>query len=127
MKRYENLEDAMCKELEKLDKKYANDVPEMSVQDVEKVDVLYHALKSAETFYAMKVADEWEEEDMEGSGEGRMSRGGRGMNPGRGGSGRSYARGRDAMGRYTSRDMGGYSGYDGYSGHYPEWMPPYYR
>lgn len=130
MKRYEHLEEAMCKELEKLDKKYSQDVPEMSVQDVEKADVLYHALKSAETFYAMKEAGgEWDEEDMEGSGEGRSYRGGsgRGGYSGRGGMDRSYRRGRDAMGRYTSREMGGgYSGYDGYSGHYPEWMPPMY-
>ena len=107
MKHYENLERAMCKELDKLDKKYQNDVPEMSVQDVEKIDVLYHALKSAETYYAMKDAEEWEDED---------SRSGRGY--GRGGD-RSYRRGRDSMGRYTSRDMD-------YSGHYPEWMPPMY-
>lgn len=107
MKRYDNLEQAMCKELDKLDKKYQNDVPEMSVQDVEKIDVLYHALKSAETYYAMKDADEWDEEE---------SRSGRSY--GRGGD-RSYRRGRDSMGRYTSRDMD-------YSGHYPEWMPPMY-
>jgi hypothetical protein len=91
MKHYENLEKAMCRELEKLDKKYDGDVPEMSVQDVERADVLYHALKSAETYYAMKDA-EWEDKDA---------------------SGRSYRRGRDSMGRYVSRDM------DGYSGHYP--------
>ena len=107
MKRYDHLEQAMCKELDKLDKKYQNDVPEMSVQDVEKIDVLYHALKSAETYYAMKDAEEWEDDD---------SRSGRGY--GRGGD-RSYRRGRDSMGRYTSRDMD-------YSGHYPEWMPPMY-
>ena len=111
MSHYENLEKAMCKELDKLDKKYMNDVPEMSVQDVERADILYHALKSAETYHAMKDAGEWEEDGMEGSSAYR--------------GGRSYARRRDAMGRYTSRDMGGYSG-DGWSGHYPEWMPPYY-
>ena len=111
MKRYEHLEEAMCKELEKLDKKYASDVPEMTVQDVEKADVLYHALKSAETFYAMK--EEWDDADMETSG--RRGSDGR-MYSGRDGS-RSYRRGRDSMGRYTSRDME-------YSGHYPEWMPP---
>lgn len=114
MKHYENLEEAMCKELEKLDKKYAGNVPEMAVQDVERADILYHALKSAATYFAMKDAEEMEEEEMEASGEGRSSRNGRG------GSGRSYARrGRDSMGRFTSRDME-------YSGHYPEWMPPYY-
>lgn len=109
MKRYDRLEEAMCKELEKLDKKYASDVPEMSVQDVERADILYHALKSAATYYAMKDAEGWDEEE---------SRSGRGY-PGRGGE-RSYRRGRDSMGRYTSRDM------DGYSGHYPDWTPPMY-
>lgn len=103
MKRYENLEKAMCRELDKLDKKYATDVPEMSVQDVERADILFHAMKSAETYYAMTDSD-LDEEEMN-------SRSGRG--------GRSYRRGRDSMGRYTSRDME-------YSGHYPEWMPPYY-
>lgn len=122
MKRYENLEEAMCMELDKLDKKYGGEQGEMSVQDAEKADLLYHALKSAATYYAMKDAEEWDEE-MEGSGEGRSSRSGR-SSYGRGGSGRSsynsYARGRDSMGRFTSREM------DGYSGHYPEWMPPMY-
>ena len=102
MKRYENLEEAMCKELEKLDRKYGTgEVDEMSVQDAEKADLLYHALKSAATYHAMK--DSYE--------------GGRSYRDGMDGS---YARGRDRMGRYTSRDM------DGYSGHYPEWMPPMY-
>lgn len=122
MKRFENLEEALCKELEKLDKKYGSDAGEMNVQDVERADVLYHALKSAATYNAME-GEGWEEEDMEGSGEGRSYRNGRG-----GGSGRSYARrGRDSMGRFTSREMGpgGYSGY--YSGEYSgmPWMPPY--
>ena len=113
MEHYEHLEKAMCKELDKLDKKYAGDLPEMTVQDVEKADVLYHALKSAATYHAMKDADEWSDE---GSGY-------RGGYSGRGGMDRSYRRGRDAMGRYTSREM--YPG-EG-SGHYPEWMPPYPR
>lgn len=118
MKHYEHLEEAMCEELDKLDKKYASDVPEMSVQDVEKIDILYHALKSAATYHAMKDAEDWDKEEMEGSGD-RMSRGGRSYY-GRDGMDRSYRRVRDSMGRYTSRDM------DGYSGHYPEYMPPYY-
>jgi hypothetical protein len=113
MKRYENLEETMCRELDKLDKKYGGEQGDMTVQDAEKIDLLYHALKSAATYHAMKEADEegWEEKDASGRG-------------------RSYRRGRDSMGRYTSRGMGmGYSGtYPadyGYSGHYPEWMPPY--
>lgn len=105
MKHYENLEEALCKELEMLNKKYSGDVGEMSVQDVEKADKLYHALKSAATYHAMKDAEGWEDKDA---------------------SGRSYRRGRDSMGRYVSRDMYGPGDY-GYSGHYPDWMPGYYR
>lgn len=108
MKRHENLEEAMCRELNMLDQKYASDPGEMSTADVEKADILFHALKSAATYYAMKDSEDWDEED---------SRSGRGYS-GRGGD-RSYRRGRDSMGRYTSRDMD-------YSGHYPEWMPPMY-
>jgi len=110
-KRYENLEEAMCAELEKLDKKYSGDTAEMSIQDAEKADLLYHALKSAETYHAMKDVGEWEE-----SGDGRSYRGGRGYS-----DGRSYARRRDSMGRF-SRDMG----MDGYSGHYPPMYPMSY-
>lgn len=102
MKRYDNLEEAMCKELEALDKKYAADVGEMSVQDAEKADLLYHALKSAATYHAMKDSEKWEDE----------------VNSRSGRDGRSYRRGRDSMGRYVSRDMG-------YSGGYP--MYPEYR
>lgn len=107
MKRYENLDEAMCRELEMLDKKYGGEAKEMSPQDIEQADVLYHALKSAATYYAMKDADEWDDEES-------------------GTRGRSYARKRDSMGRYTSgRYMNGYSGRydDGYSGHYPPMMP----
>ena len=106
MKHYDNLEEALCRELEKLDKKYGGEDADMTVQDVERADVLYHALKSAATYHAMKDAEGWEEKDA---------------------SGRSYRRGRDSMGRYVSREMGpGRSYYDGgYSGYMPEWMPPY--
>jgi len=101
MKHYENLEEAMCRELEMLDKKYGGETKEMSPQDVERADILYHALKSAATYHAMKDADEWEEEES----------GARGRSYARNSD--SYARRRDSMGRYFSRDM------DGYSGHYP--------
>lgn len=98
MKHYENLEHAMCRELEMLDKKYGGEATEMTAQDVEKADILYHALKSAATYHAMKDAEGWDEMEMSGrrGSDGRMY------------SGRSYGHGRD-----------------GYSGHYPEWMPPY--
>lgn len=110
MERYEHLDKAMCKELEKLDKKYTAEV-EMSEQDAERARTLYHALKSAETYYAMKEAEEMDEGDY--SGEARPYR------PSRGGN--SYARGRDMRtGRFVSRDMG-------YSGHYPmEYIDPMY-
>lgn len=111
--RYEHLEKAMCKELEKLDKKYTADV-EMSEQDAERARKLYHALKSAETYHAMKDAEEWDDEGEEGYSEARGMRRG----------GRSYRRGRDMRtGRYMSRGMDE----PGYSGHYPmEYIDPMY-
>ena len=84
MKRYENLEKKMCHELDKLDRKYSADGAELAAQDLEMIDLLYHSLKSAETYYAMVDPEGWEDKDV---------------------SGRSYRRGRDAMGRYASRDM----------------------
>lgn len=115
MERYENLEKAMCRELEKLNKKYGGDVNEMSPADLENADKIYHALKSAATYHAMKDA---EEEDWEGhSGEGRPTRmGGRSYR-----DGMSYARYRSPRtGRYISRG-------DGYSGYYPmEYIDPYW-
>lgn len=106
--RYHNLEKALCKELDKLEKKYAGDIAEMSSTDAEKANMLYHALKSAETYHAMKDASE----EMGGySGE---YRGGRSYD-----GGNSYARGRSrTTGRYISRD-GGEGSEGGYSGHYP--------
>lgn len=103
MEHYKNLEKAMCKELEKLDRKYTSDT-EMTDQDAERADKLYHALKCAATYHAMKDAEEWEEEET------RSFR-----------NGRSYARTRDLRtGRYISRDPG-------YSAHYPmEYIDPYW-
>lgn len=118
MKKFEILEQKMCKELETLSERYAQG-NEMSVQDLDKIDKLVHALKSMATYKAMKEAEEYE---------GGMS--------GRGYSGEGNYSGRRGRGmdvRYISRDMNpqmsGYSGYsgggynDGYSGHYP--MAPY--
>lgn len=105
MDKFENLEKAMCKELEALEHKIQGG--EMSVQDLDKVDKLAHAMKSLATYTAMKEAEEYED-------------------------GMSGRRGRAMNGRYVSRD-GGSSYADGYSqgyseamhqsGHYP--MPPY--
>lgn len=120
MKRLEDLHKAMCNELEKLDKKFRNEANEMTVQDLERVDKLYHALKSAETYYAMVESESEEDDGM--SGEGGSMRGGRGN---------SYARYRSPRtGRYVSRDggwSGRYPGEYGYSGHYPmEYIDPYW-
>lgn len=104
---YKNLEKAMCKELERLDKKYTAET-EMTVDDADRANILYHALKSAATYHAMKDAEEEDEEEGY-SGEGRSYRG------------RSYARRRDAMGRYSR------VGEPQYSGHYPmEYIDPYW-
>lgn len=107
-KRYDNLEEAMCKELEKLNKKYGSETSELSMQDLEKADKLYHALKSSETYYAMK--------EQGGSGMNGMS--GRSYNSYAYEVPMSYGRGRDSMGRFTSRD-------DGFSGHYPMYPVSY--
>lgn len=110
---YKNLEKAMCKELEKLDKKYTAET-EMTDVDAERADKLYHALKSAATYHAMKDAEEEDEEEGYSS-EGRSYRG-RSY-----GMGRSYARRRDAMGRYSRM------GEPEYSGRYPmEYIDPYW-
>lgn len=110
MEHYENLEKAMCRELEKLNKKYGGDVDEMNPTDLDHADKIYHALKSAATYHAMKDAEEEDGEEY-GSRRGRSSRG----------DGMSYARYRNPRtGRYMSRD-------DGYSGHYPmEYIDPYW-
>lgn len=119
-KRFENLEKAMCEELEKLDKKYRGDVAEMTVQDLERADTLFHAMKSAETYYAMVEGDEDEDEGMSGE-NGRSNRNSR----------YSYARYRSPRtGRFVSREggwSGRYSGGYGYSGGYPmEYIDPYW-
>ena len=98
MERYMNIDKRLHKELMKLDKKFENESNEMSSQDLELIDCLFHALKSGETYYAMVESE------------------------GMGYSGNSYARGRDNRGRYMNRDMMSREG--GYSGHYPHM--PYY-
>lgn len=109
MDKFESLEKAMCKELEILEQKFKNG-SEMSVQDLDKVDKLAHAMKSLATYKAMKEAEDYEHEQPE--------------------EGFSGRRGRSPMtGRYISRD-GGRSYAEGYSqgysaamsqmsGHYP--------
>lgn len=112
---YTNLEKAMCKELEHLDKKYTAEV-EMTPQDAERADMLYHALKSAATYHAMKDAEEedWGDESEEESG--RAYPGSRA---------RSYARRRNPRtGRYMRSYDGGMYPAE-YSGRYPmEYIDP---
>lgn len=113
VERYEHLDKALCKELEKLDKKYTADV-EMSETDLCRAKDLRKALYYGEVYNAMKE-EEWGEDDGE---EGYSEA--RGMRRG----GRSYRRGRDMRtGRYMSRGMDE----PGYSGHYPmEYIDPMY-
>lgn len=107
--RYEHLEKALCSELEKLDKKLTTG-EEMTEQDLERADKLYHALKSAETYYAMRDAgeDDWS---------GESTRSGRGYRSYDGMSGARYRSPR--TGRYVSRDMG-------YGEYYPMDYGPYW-
>lgn len=112
MERYQNIEQALHKELSKIDKKMESEGTDMSTQDLEIVDKLFHALKSAETYYAMGEGGE-----MSFRGSGYSGYGGSGNY-----SGNSYARGRDGRGRYTSREM---SRDGGYSGHYPPYYPEF--
>ena len=90
---YENIRKALCKELEQMDKDMENN-SKMSDGDLRRYDMIMHALKSQATWEAMEGQS------------GAMSYDG----------GNSYRRGRDSMGRYTSRmeqpdPMGGEFGY----------------
>ena len=97
MDKFDHLEKTLCKELEALEQKMKGGA-DMTMQDLEKVDKLAHAMKSLATYKAMKEAEEYEEEE-----------------------GFSGRRGRAANGRYVSRD-GGNSYAEGYSRGYAEGM-----
>lgn len=101
-KKHEILEQKMCKELDTLEEKYRGGA-ELSENDLKRMDMIYHTLKSKATYDAMKEADEY---NMYGG----ASYENRSMN--------NYS------GRYYSRDMG--PGGSGYSGHYPIMPRPYY-
>lgn len=109
--RHEILEQRMCKELDILEEKYRNSSTEMSIQDLEKLDKLYHTLKSKVTYEAMMEAKDYEMDGMSGR---------RGHNP--------------VNSQYISRTQDYADGYaKGYSeamnqnasGHYPPTMPMY--
>ena len=83
----EDLKEMLCEELDKIASK-----GELTAGSLDTVDKLSHSLKSVLTIMAMEgYGDDWSYED------GSYERGGN-----RGG-GRSNRRGRDSMGRYTSR------------------------
>ena len=118
---HEILEQKMCKEVEMIEAKYAqNPSAEMSTQDLDRLNKLYHTLKSQATWTAMKDAEDYMEEKDYGNNQ----------------NGMSGRRGRAANGRYISRESAnsyadGYSqGYseamnqmNGNSGHYPVYSP----
>lgn len=100
MKEFKNLKRIAIEELEQLDAKYANK-SEFTPEDAKTYDCMMHALKCHLTAEAMMEAEEYGEDETEGT------------------SGR---RGRNPMnGRYVSRD-GGNSYADGYSQGYSEGM-----
>lgn len=77
---FEHLENAMCEELDKLNEKYQQG-QEISAGDLQKADIIGHALKSLTTYEAMKGESGYD--------------------------GGSYARGRSrTTGRYMSRENG---------------------
>ena len=79
---FENIENVLCDELDKLDEKY-KDGHEISSGDLAKADQVFHTLKCIATYRAMKESEE-------------------------GTSERSYARGRSrTTGRYISRTGSG--------------------
>ena len=65
-RKHDILEQKLCKEIELIENKYANGNGEMAIQDVEKLDKLYHTLKSKATYDAMKEAEEYEDLGLSG-------------------------------------------------------------
>lgn len=85
---YESICEAIHRELENLDEKYAAGT-QLNGQDLEYINKMAHALKSLAAYDAMKGESEYDGGNSNGS----------------------YARGRSrTTGRYVSRDSGRYSG-----------------
>ena len=104
----EFFEEKVCKEIDLLKSKYMqNPSQEMSIQDLEKLDKMYHLLKSMATYGAMKDAEEYGENNQNVSET-------------------SGYRGRGMDGRFVSRKSGndvGHNSYaEGYSDGYSEAM-----
>lgn len=98
----ERLYDTVQKEVSKVNEKLANSGGNLTGSDVSYINELSHTLKSLKTTIAMMEAEDGE------SGRYSMPHYGYGNSYNYGGS---YRRGRDSMGRYTSRR--GYSYDDG--------------
>lgn len=106
-------EEKMLHELELLKTKYMqNPSQELSMQDIEKLDKIYHELKSQATYCAMKEAENYEDGTRNNQ------------------NGNSEYRSHESGDRYTEGYSRGYSeamnqmnGNGGNSGHYP--MTPY--
>lgn len=103
--RHELLEQKMCHEIEIIEDKYKNGNAELSMDDLKKLDLLYHALKSKATFDAMKEAEGYGYSDQM--------------------SGRSYPRmsgtyREDRGPAWNGYPAGGYSG-NGWQPHPPRW------
>ncbi len=94
---FDVFEKAICKELETIEQAWKTK-PEMSTQDLDRIDKLFHALKDLQTCRAMKEAEEYGN-DMSSD---NMS---------------GY-RGRAANGRFVSRESQSYA--EGYSRGYDE-------
>lgn len=100
---FEGICEALTKEMEMLEEKYASGKVSMNPQDLEHIDKISHALKSLATYKAMEGSSEY---GGSGYGSGYGSRYGSGEG--------SYARGRSRnTGRYISRDS--YESRDEYS------------
>lgn len=101
---YEDLTDVcemLSEELKKANDKLAKNGNGMTSSDLDYIDKLTHAIKSVKTTKAMLESED-----------GYSSRGRSMYMPRYAYDDMSYARGRDSMGRYTSRDSG-YSGMNG--------------
>lgn len=95
---FEGICEVLRMEMEKLDEKYASGNIPLTDKDLGDIDKIAHALKSIETYSAMKGSSEYGNRD-----------------------GGSYARGQSrTSGRYINRDGESY-GYDPYHGE-PERM-----
>ena len=95
MKKHELIEQELCKEIDKIENGLKSG-QSMSMDDLRRLDLMYHTLKDISTYNAMKESEEYE--------------------------GVSEMRGRSPMtGRYVSRD-GNNSYADGYSRGYTEAM-----